>query len=126
MERPRLAAARAPASSAEVSGSCSLIGSRIWCPIVCTGFSAFIAPWNTTATRRHRRSRIARSSSPISSVPSSTIDPVIVADSGSSWGIASAAVVLPHPDSPARPNTSPASRLRSTPPTASIDSDSVW
>ena len=41
---------------------------------------------------------------------SSRIEPSIEADSGSSCGIASAAVVLPHPDSPASPSTSPASR----------------
>ena len=38
-----------------------LIGSTICDPTVFTGFSAFIAPWNTIATSVHRWGRIASS-----------------------------------------------------------------
>ncbi len=93
-------------------GSCSLIAVPIWSFTRCTGSSEFIAPWNTIETVFQRRSRRPRSVrrwtciTPrvelMSMVPLARYRFV-----GRSPRIESAVVVLPHPDSPARPSASP-------------------
>src|SRR6187399_1326835 len=67
-----------------------------------------MALWNTSEARRQRKRRKLSSSMARMSSPSkSTSPPVITAGGGNSLSTASAAVDLPEPDSPARPNTSP-------------------
>ena len=113
--------ARSFACAAVVSGSWQRIGSAIWPPMVCTGLSEFIAPWKTMAIFRHRTDRSSSSVSVMTLRPSNAIEPDdIVASRASSLGIASASVVLPQPDSPARPSTWPVLTARLAPSTATI------
>ena len=97
---------------------CSSSASTIWLPTVRTGFSAFIAPWNTIAMSTQRCGRIEDSPPASTSTPSSSTRPAALALGGRSPMIASAVVVLPQPDSPTSPSRSPRSSVKPTPCTA--------
>ncbi len=86
--------------------------------MLCTGFSEFIAPWKMTAIRRQRTARSCSSVMASTSAPSKVTEPVTVASRLSSRGMDRASVVLPQPDSPARPSTWPVSTARLAPSTA--------
>jgi hypothetical protein len=103
-----------------------VIVSAIWFPMRCTGFSACIAPWNTTDIPDHRTARSRPGFIAITSTPFNRTSPVTVVFGGTSRRTAFTIVDLPHPDSPARPSTSPLSTVRSTPRTAGTGPAWVW
>src|SRR5687768_14125541 len=84
-----------------------------------TGFSVIIGSWNTIAMRAPRMRRICSSGSATRSLPSNRIRPPTTRPGGStSPRIENPVTVLPHPDSPTRPRTSPGRTLKLTPSTA--------
>ncbi len=87
----------------------------IWSPTVRTGFSALIAPWNTTEASAQRTARMRPQFAWSRSSPRNLISPVTFVSRGSSRSRLIATVVLPDPDSPAMPRVSPAASERSTP-----------
>ena len=95
-----------------------MIGSAICAPILWTGLSACIAPWNTIEASVQRIARSEPGLIVSTSLPLSRTSPVTSVPGGSSRSIAAAIVDLPHPDSPARPSTSPLATSRSIPRTA--------
>jgi hypothetical protein len=105
-------------STSVAPGSCRRIGSAICAAIRCTGLSECIAPWNTIEASAHRSARSRPQDSAPTSVPRTSTCPPTCAVRGSSRSAASASVDLPHPDSPASPSVSPASRASDTPRTA--------
>src|SRR5258708_5486990 len=107
-----------PAGPAEPAMPCSMIGSAICDSTVRTGFTAFIAPWKPIAMSVQRCGRTESSPPRSMFVPPSLTSPATDALGGSSPIIARMLVVLPQPDSPTRPNRSPASRSKPTPCTA--------
>ena len=99
--------------------SCARIASTNWSPTRMTGLSAFIALCNTIDTLRQRK---RRSSSALFSSRFSPwkrmLPPVIRAGGRRICMTEFAIVLLPQPDSPARPTVSPSRIARSTPSTA--------
>ena len=99
--------------------SCARIMSTNWSPTRMTGLSAFIALWKTIETLRQRNRRRSSALFPTRSSPRKrTLPPTTRAGGRRIWRTAFATVVLPQPDSPARPTISPARISRSTPSTA--------
>jgi hypothetical protein len=82
-----------------------------WVPMVSIGCSAVDGSWATIAICRPRMARKRLSGMPISSTPSSRIEPVTFAPCGSSPNSDIAVIVLPLPLSPAMPSTSPAATV---------------
>ena len=97
---------------------CSRSPSPIWSPTVNTGLSDVIGSWNTYEISRPRtwRSRLADRVS--RSVPSKTTRPLTAAVSGSNRVSAIQVTLLPQPDSPTIPSTSPAASVNDIPSTA--------
>jgi hypothetical protein len=86
-----------------------------WSPTLITGLSEFIALWKTIETFRQRNRRSDSRLRPTRSSPWKRICPLVTcAGSRRIWRIAFPVVVLPQPDSPARPTISPAWMVRST------------
>ena len=79
---------------------CVLIASVICEPIRIVGLSDRAGSWKTIARSLPRCLRSWASDSPISSLPRSRADPLIIAPVGSSPMIARQPTVLPDPDSP--------------------------
>ena len=104
---------------------CSRRHSATCQPTVYIGFSAVSGSWNTIATRAPRIARHSAGPQSSSSFPSSLIDPLTRADSGSSPRMARASMVLPDPDSPTTPIVSRALSETLTPRTASMTPASV-
>ena len=101
------------------SGSWMRIGSAIWAPMRCTGFSECSAPWKTIEAPGPAQGPQRRpTSSPARSGRSTSTSPPTSAPAGWSRSTVPASVDLPHPDSPASPTTSPSWTTRSTPRTA--------
>ena len=109
--------ARSPARAAGTC-PCATWPSMTWRPIVNTGLSVVVGSWKTMPTSRPRMRRSASASSVVISTPSSSIEPSRRASGGSRPLRASAVTLLPEPDSPTMPSTSPAPTSRSTPRTA--------
>src|SRR5262249_57653714 len=84
------------------------IGSAIGQPTFFTGFRAFIAPWNTMATSFHRYGWTESSPPARMFWPLIRTSPEADELGGSSPMSARIVVVFPQPDSPTRPNRSPA------------------
>ena len=88
-----------------------------------------MAPWNTSEISVQRRSRMPRSvrfcrcTTPLA-VCRSTVPEICRRPGASSFRIASAVVVLPQPDSPARPSASPRCSSKETPETISTSPSS--
>jgi hypothetical protein len=82
------------------SRACIRTASVICAPTRIVGFSDRVGSWKTIAIEVPRCARICRSEMPTSSSPSNRIDPLTVADPGSSPITARALTVLPEPDSP--------------------------
>ena len=87
-----------------------------------TGSSAFMAPWNTIEAVFQRMSRQPVGVRLCSSITprlelSTTSPPICRRPLGSSPSSASAVVVLPQPDSPARPSASPRRSVKLAPST---------
>ena len=96
-----------------------MIGSAICLPTGCTGFKAFMAPWKMIEMSFQRTLLMPYSVRLAKFLPSKRISPLTMRPfSGSSLRIARAAVVLPQPDSPARPRLWPGSTTKLTPSTA--------
>ena len=92
--------------------SCARIMSTNWSPTRMTGLSAFIALWNTIETLRQRKRRSSSSLLPTRSSPRKRMLPPATCAGGRRICItAFATVVLPQPDSPARPTISPGADL---------------
>jgi hypothetical protein len=90
--------------------------SRIWRPMLSTGFSDVIGSWNTTDISRPRIARKRRGLAVRMSSPSSSIRPsVTCAFSGRRRISALIRVDLPQPDSPTTPTISPACTSSDTP-----------
>ncbi len=88
--------------------SCSWMGSAICLPVSLTGFSAFIAPWKMMLISFQRILLMPNSVRLARFLPSKRISPLTMRPfSGRSLSRERAAVVLPQPDSPARPRLSP-------------------
>ncbi len=84
------------------------MGSAICLPVSLTGFSAFIAPWKMMLISLQRILLMPNSVRLARFLPSKRTSPLTMRPfSGSSLSRLSAAVVLPQPDSPARPRLSP-------------------
>src|SRR6185503_16322680 len=84
-----------------------------------TGLSVIIGSWNTIAMRAPRMRRISSSLSFRRSVPSKKIRPPTMRPGGSTRPrIENPVTVLPQPDSPTRPSTSPGRTSKLTPSTA--------
>src|SRR5215470_3849419 len=97
----------------------AVIASIIWVSMRRTGLSVIIGSWKIIASLRPRQLRSVSSGAPTSSSPSSRIDPSTMWPGGSTKPMIDQPVtVLPEPDSPTRPSTSPASRPKLTPSTA--------
>ena len=110
--------ARTIALDSEVP-SCRMIGSAICLPTCCTGFRAFMAPWKMIEMSFQRILLMPYSVRLARFLPSKRISPETTRPfSGSSLRMARAAVVLPQPDSPARPRLRPCSTMKLTPSTA--------
>jgi hypothetical protein len=78
-----------------------------------------IGSWNTIAMRRPRNARRAPGARPTSSWPASEIEPATIRPGGStSPRIEKPVTVLPEPDSPTSPTTSPAPTSNDTSSTA--------
>ena len=114
---PRAAPPRAP-SRPDRTPSRAARAPRRSAPTVCTGLSAFIAPWKTIASSVQRCGRIVSSPPARMSWPFSSTRPDTHALGGSRPRRPSTLVVLPQPDSPTSPSRSPASRASDTPWTA--------
>ena len=85
-----------------------MIGSAICLPVSCTGLRAFIAPWKIIEISFQRIFDMPYSVRLVRLRPSKRMSPETMRPfSGRSLSTASAAVVLPQPDSPARPRLSP-------------------
>ena len=82
------------------------------------GSSAVIGSWKIIEISLPRSSRYAPSDSPTSSRPSSLMEPVTRADSGSSPRIARMVTDLPEPDCPMMPSRSLSPSVNDTPLTA--------
>ena len=96
--------------------SCARMVSTNWSPTRISGLSAFIALWKTIDTLRQRYLRSSSAFLPISSSPRNrTLPPTIRPGGFTICRMAFATVVLPQPDSPARPRTSPSLISRSMP-----------
>jgi hypothetical protein len=89
--------------------------SASWSPTRCTGVKACSGSWKTIAIRRPRIRANSLTGRPSSSSPRRRTEPPTRASAGASPIRASAVSVLPVPDSPTRPRTSPRRRVRSTP-----------
>ena len=99
--------------------SWACIMSTNWSPTFITGLSAFIALWKTIETLRQRKRRSASSFLCVMSSPRKRIVPSAMPAGGRRICMSAfATVLLPHPDSPASPSTSPAPIVRSMPSTA--------
>ena len=89
------------------------MASAIWSDTRMTGSSAFVAPWKTIDTVRQRRSRMPRSvrrwMCMIPREERRSISPVVRSQAARQQAHQRerAVVVLPQPDSPARPSASP-------------------
>lgn len=95
------------------------ITSTIWSRTRITGLSAFMALWKTMEMPHQRKSSISSSLiSRISRPAKFTLPPVISAGGCRMRKIECAMVVLPLPDSPASPTTSPSLTVKDTPSTA--------
>ena len=95
------------------------IGSAICLPTGCTGFKAFMAPWKMIEMSFQRTLLMPYSVRLARFLPSNRISPETMRPfSGSSLRMARAAVVLPQPDSPARPRLLPSATMKLTPSTA--------
>ena len=87
--------------------------------MVSTGLSTLIGSWNTIAMRWPRKPRSVSRSSPTSSWPASLTEPATIRPGGSIRPrIESPVTLLPEPDSPTSPTTSPAATSNDTPSTA--------
>ena len=107
--------ARRASRSARAPASCRRTAS----PTRSTGLSAFIALWNTIETLRQRNFRSSSWLEPrevLAAEEDAAADDV--PGRAEDLRIAFATVLLPQPDSPARPTISPARMSRSTPSTA--------
>ncbi len=95
--------------------SCSWMGSAICLPVSRTGLSAFIAPWKMMLISFQRILLMPYSVRLARLRPSKRTSPETMRPfSGSSLSRLSAAVVLPQPDSPARPRLSPGATVKET------------
>src|SRR2546423_1438397 len=93
--------------------------SRIWRPIVSTGFREDIGSWKIIAISRPRIPRSARSLCRIRSRPSNSARPLRTRPLRASRPrTASDVTLLPHPDSPTIPSVSPRAISKETPLTA--------
>ena len=111
---------RALTSALVIPGSCSSIASAIWSETRSTGSSAFIAPWKTIDTVFQRMSRRPRSVRRWTCItPRVELTSIVPSARYRFWGSRpsseSAVVVLPQPDSPARPSASPRRSWKVTP-----------
>jgi len=98
---------------------CAIIASAICAPIDVTGLSAFMALWKTILTRLQRKRRSVSGSMARTSCPAKRTSPPAMRAGGLSKRVtALAMVLLPQPDSPARPSTSPLRISKETPSTA--------
>src|SRR5687768_631985 len=105
---------------------CARTASTICVSMRSTGFSVIIGSWKTMATRAPRTRRISSSRSPSRSTPSSRTRPPTMRPGASTRPrIEKPVTVLPHPDSPTRPSTSPAFTAKLTPSTARTTPDRV-
>ena len=95
-----------------------LIASAICSPILMVGLSDRAGSWNTMARSDPRCLRSSLSDSPISSVPRSRADPLIIVPAGSSPMIARQLTVLPEPDSPMMASVAPGDTVKLMPSTA--------
>jgi hypothetical protein len=83
-----------------------------------TGFSVIIGSWKIIAISFPRNRRISFSCRPTSSRPFSFIEPSTMRPGGSTRPMMEKPVtVLPEPDSPTRPSTSPRETSKDTPST---------
>ena len=106
--------------------SCACIMSTNWSPTRVTGLSEFIALWKTIEMWRQRNRRSSSLLLPIRSSPRKITRPLAITAGGRRICIAAfATVLLPQPDSPARPTISPASIFRLSPATARQQSGPV-
>jgi hypothetical protein len=96
------------------------IASRSWSPIENTGLSEVCGSCSTMEMRRPRMSRISAGVRSRIFSPSSRTSPLMVRAPplGSRRITDSAVTLLPQPDSPTRPSTSPRRRVKLTPSTA--------
>ena len=101
---------RAPRAARPRNARCSARLSVICRPIVSTGSSAVIGSWNTIAISPPRTARSSGSASRRSrSRPRQHTLPLVCATRGSRRRMARSVRLLPEPDSPTMPSTSPAS-----------------
>ncbi len=114
-----MAIARRAASSSDTA-SCARITSVSCMPIVNTGFSDVIGSWKIMLIERPRTLRISSHGSASRFWPFSVISPATMRPGGlgMSRSTLSAVTLLPEPDSPTSPSTSPARTSRSMPSTA--------
>ena len=108
--RPARAARRARARASRLLiDRCSRIASTSCLPIVNAGLRLVIGSWNTIAISSPRTSRISRNDSDSRSRPSNITEPRLMRPGGDATSriTASDVTVLPEPDSPTMPRTSP-------------------
>src|ERR1700736_613708 len=114
----RAARARARAARCDTR-SCAVIASIIWVSMRSTGLSVIIGSWKTIATFAPRSRRSRSSDAPTSSWPRKRIDPPTMRPGGPTRPrIEKPVTVLPEPDSPTSPSTSPRSTVKLAPSTA--------
>src|SRR5262245_37955717 len=118
--RPSASRQRRRASSCGTF-SCARIASTICVSMRSTGLSVIIGSWKIIATFRPRIVRHLSSAAPTSSCPLSLMEPATIRPGGSIRPrIERPVTVLPEPDSPTSPITTPRSSETSTPSTAAI------
>ena len=92
--------------------------STICRPTGSTGLSVVVGSWKTKPTSRPRSVLSVSASAETTSVPTRRIDPVTCALSGNRPAMARHATLLPEPDSPTMPSTSPGYTSNEMPRTA--------
>jgi pantoate--beta-alanine ligase len=102
------------AAAADETRPCTTNGSATQSAMVISGLKLVAGSWNTNPIRG-RIGRSSRSRTPFISTPSTSSDPPVTLVSPAT---ARPIVVLPEPDSPTRPSTSPGRITKSTPSTA--------
>ena len=117
--RPAPSTERARAARAETR-SCAVIASRIWSPMVSTGLSVIIGSWKTIAMRRPRTRRSASfgQADELAALEPDRAGRRCGRAGRRARGAKSPVTLLPEPDSPTRPSTSPRASEKETPSTA--------
>ena len=106
-------------ASTSLDASCRRIASVIWRPTVYTGSSASIGSWKIIDAVPPRNADSALPDKPSTSTPATLMRPSMVARRSScNRKIERSVTLLPEPDSPKIPSTSPRASVRSTPSTA--------